>query len=367
MPRWLLMLSCLVASPLFAQRPPDITLDAKMNRAAIDGVLKAIDKYYVSPAIAKEINETIRARMERGEYDKIKSAFDLIDVMDEQLQAISKDAHLKVSYNHRGSPLVEGADDLPDSPEDLAEDRKAARESNFGIERAARLPGNIGHLDVRAFHRPEYAGETVGAAMTLLANTDALIIDLRNSRGGTPDMVLFLVSYFFAGEEPFHLGDFYSRPTDETQQLWTLPYVPGKRYVGKDVYILMSKRTFSAPEGFASFMQHHKRATVVGEPTRGGTHPGMMIKVHEHFGVFVPMDKPVYPIGTPRFVLGRPFYEKWEADDDGRPVKPDIEVPAEQALKTAHLEALQKKVAKEPKQKEDLQPLIENLKQELNR
>jgi hypothetical protein len=40
-------------------------------------------------------------------------------------------------------------------------------------------------------------------------------------------------------------------------QTWTLPYVSGQRYVGKDVYILTSQRTFSIAEAFTYRIGDH--------------------------------------------------------------------------------------------------------------
>lgn len=200
--------------------------------------------------------------------------------------------------------------------------------------------------------------------MSFLANTDALIIDLRNSSGGSADMVLFMSSYFF-DEEPFHLGDWYVRAENRMQQWWTLPYVPGSRYLGKDVYILLSRRSFSAVEGLSSILQHHKRAVIVGEQTRGGTHPGRMVRVHPNFAVFVPMSWFIYPTGAPSMPIDRPVYPTTKTDHEGTPVTPDIAVPASQALKRAHLEALTKLLARDPAQKGRLESIIQGLKKEL--
>ena len=57
--------------------------------------------------------------------------------------------------------------------------------NNFGFEKVERLPGNIGYLDLRAFMPPMFVGETAAAAMTFLANTDAVIVDLRQNGGGS--------------------------------------------------------------------------------------------------------------------------------------------------------------------------------------
>ena len=89
-------------------------------------------------------------------------------------------------------------DTLPRPPTGEAPDREARRApqrgeaSNFGFEKVERLEGNVGYLDLRGFHRAEVGGDTAAAAMNFLANTDALIIDLRKNGGGAPDMVALI-------------------------------------------------------------------------------------------------------------------------------------------------------------------------------
>ncbi len=351
-------------SHTFAQRPPDIKLTADTNRQVVDRVISAINKYYVSAEVAKRVDDSLRTRLKNGEYDKITSAFDLLDALDLHMQEVSKDRHLAVAYSHIAQTLIEGHDFRPETPQQREEALKEARARNFGFQKVERLQGNIGYLELNSFVRPEFAGELARASMTFLADTDALIIDLRNSSGGSADMVVFLASYFFA-EEPFHLGDWFIRAENRVQQWWTFPYVPGSRYLQKDVYILLSRRSFSAVEGFAAILQHHKRALIVGEATRGGTHPGRMVQVHPNFAVFVPMSWFIYPTGTPAFPIDRPVHPTTETDVEGRGVRPDIEVPAIQALKRAHLEALIRKSHDDPGQKERLESIIERLKKEL--
>jgi C-terminal processing protease CtpA/Prc len=354
-----------LVSPASAQRPPDIKLNESANRQVVEGVTRAVKKYYVSAEVAGRVEARLRERLQNGEYDKITSAFDLMDALDSHLQEVSRDKHLAVAYSHKPEPLDTERDFRPETPREKEAARLDARAKNFGFEKVERLPGNIGYLELNSFVRPEFSGETAGAAMSFLANTDALIIDLRNSSGGAADTVVFLSSYFF-DDEPFHLGDWYIRAENRVQQWWTFPYVPGSRYVGKDVYILLSRRSFSAVEGFASILQHHKRAVVVGEQTRGGTHPGRFVRVHPNFAVFVPMSWFIYPAGVPAFPVDRAVYPATRTDYEGTGVKPDIEVPAAQALKKAHLEALNKKLERDPGQKESLDSTIRSLKKELD-
>ena len=134
---------------------------------------------------------------------------------------------------------------------------------------------------------PAVAGETATAAMTFLSSTDAVIFDLRQNGGGNPNMVAFLTSYLL-GPQAVHLNDFYSRPTNETSQSWTLPYVPGRRLTGADVYVLTSSRTFSGAEEFTYNLKHLKRATVVGETTGGGAHTVGGRRINDRFAIAIP-------------------------------------------------------------------------------
>jgi len=85
---------------------------------------------------------------------------------------------------------------------------------------------------LQGFFPASLGGETAAAAMNFLANTDALIIDLRQNGGGDPSMVAFLISYLFDGPDPVHLNDLYFRPTGETQQWWTLATFPAHGSAG---------------------------------------------------------------------------------------------------------------------------------------
>ena len=122
------------------------------------------------------------------------------------------------------------------------------------------------------FEMAALAGEAIAAAMTLIAHTRALIVDLRHNVGGDPATVALACSYLF--DQRTHLNSIYQREGDRTDQYWSLDWVPGRRFgQHKPVYVLTSSRTFSAAEEFAYNLQSHRRATLVGRATRGGAHP----------------------------------------------------------------------------------------------
>ena len=356
--RFLLPVLVLLGSPiLIAQNgaPPDITLDAAARAEVIDGALKALRDGYVFPDVAEKMEQAIRGRQQRKEYDAITSGRQFAQTLTEHLREVSKDKHLGVNFNPQGfaPPPAAGAAP-PDPAAQLERQRTMAARQNFGFVRVERLPGNIGYVDFRAFMPPAIAGETATAAMNFLASTDAVIFDMRQNGGGDPSMVAFITSYLF-GPQPVHLNDFYFRPTNETRPSWTLPYVPGKRLTDKDVYVLTSSRTFSGAEEFTYNLKHLKRATVVGETTGGGAHLVGGRRINNYFGIGVPS--------------GRPINAVTKTDWEGTGVEPDVKVPADDALKAAHLMALEKQEQRLPADavglRNDVTATIQSLRNEL--
>jgi hypothetical protein len=335
-----------------AQEPelPDLTIDANMRTQVIDGILKRLDDSYVFPDVAKKMEQSIRERVSNKEYDQITSAKEFVTKLTNDLQAVSHDKHLRVRYSY--NPLPERGPRREPTAEEREQQKRELTWMNHGFTKVERLPGNIGYIDFRGFMDPDLAADTVAAAMNFVNGTDALIIDMRNNGGGNPAMVAFVCSYLF-GPEPVHLNDLYWREGNRTDEFWTRKEVPGKRYLNKDVYVLTSKRTFSGAEEFTYNLKNLKRATIVGETTGGGAHPGGGFRINEHFGMFVPTGRAISPITK----------TNWE----GTGVTPDIDVPADQALVVARLMALKKSLTtlQNPDIKAGVQDEIQKLEKEL--
>jgi hypothetical protein len=146
-------------------------------------------------------------------------------------------------------------------------------------------------------------------------------------------MVQLFESYLFdEHKKPKLLMTRYHRARDEVQQRWTYPYIPGKHLSDAPVYILTSKRTFSGGEDMAYTLKHHGRATIIGETTGGGAHPVTELTPGEGFLIILPEGYPTHPVT--------------QANWEGTGVQPDIQVPREQALETAHRHAIQSLVEK---------------------
>ncbi len=331
--------------------------DVKIDKAEKEQVVKRIGKIltstYIYPETAQKMSDHIAGRLEKGQYDKIESPARFADQLARDLRIISKDRHIRVGYDPEEVDRLRRSKKNSNDPELIKRMLKAQRRVNFGFREVKILSGNIGYLDLRQFAGTKYAGETAVAAMNFLANCDALIVDLRNNGGGSPEMIQLLTSYFY-DQDAIHLNTFYWRPSDKTVQFWTLPHVPGKKIPDVDIYILTSRRTFSAAEEFCYNLKNLKRATLVGETTGGGAHPGGPAVINNNFFINVPRGKAINPITK----------TNWE----GVGVKPDIEVSQEEALKTAHLKALEKLSAdtKDEQDKNIYDWYIQSLKAELN-
>ncbi len=339
---------------MFAQpsRPagPDRTLDAAARAKAIETAAAALDTQYVFPDVGAKMAAKLRERHKAGAYAAIASGQKLAETLTADLQAISHDLHLRVMFSPEKLPLHP---QKPTAAEE-AKDRAYRERVNHGFDKIERLDGNVGYLKLRGFFPAGAAGETCAAAMTFLANTSALIIDLRENGGGDPAMVALVTSYLY-GEEPVHLNDLYFRPSNETTQFWTHAWVPGRRFgPPKPVYVLTSKHTFSAAEEFTYNLKNLKRATIIGETTGGGAHPGEMIRLHDHLGMFLPSGRAINPISK----------TNWE----GTGVSPDVASAPDKALDLAYVKALEPIVAaeKDPQIRPYLQQRLDEARKKLS-
>jgi C-terminal processing protease CtpA/Prc len=278
---------------------------------------------YVDQTAAEKISADLRKRASLGEFDGLDGE-ELAKRLNARIRAFTTDPHLGIRYS--AEPVVEPGRSEP-SPEDRERVRRFAAAQNFGFEKVERLPGNVGFMELNGFIDPQLGGDTAAAAMAFLANTDAMIIDLRYNSGGVPGLGLLLSSYFF--DKPVHLHSIEWREGGEkrVEQFWTQALVPGRRFVHQPLFILTSDRTISAAESFAYSLQAIGRAKVIGEVSAGGGHAGGEVRIAEHFAAFIPTGRAVNPVTK----------TNWE----GKGIQPDVAVDEKQAATTAHRIALE--------------------------
>jgi hypothetical protein len=297
----------------------DRLIDAETRVQVVETTARKLLDFYVLPDVGKNMAARIRDKQRSGAYDTIQSCAVLAKALTDDIRSVSNDSHTYILYSNgviREPP--------PPAPGAVLKASPGAVRTNFGFRRLEVLDGNLGYVDLRGFVAPEFASNTLAAAMNFLANTDALIIDLRANQGGNGEMVRQFSSYFFAA--PVHIADSYNRE-GKTGEVWTLPTVAGTPYPSKPLFLLTSSSTFSAAEGFAYSLQSMKRAVVVGERTVGGAYGGGRQNINDHFDLLLSTSRSVSTV----------THTDWE----GTGVQPDIPVPAAQALDAAIAKAHQ--------------------------
>jgi hypothetical protein len=306
----------------FLKIPPGLTaadmdkeLDAETRSRIVDAIAAKLTELYVYPDVAKKMEQALRDNQKNGAYDAVSDSQAFAELLTEQLQGVSHDRHLSVRF--MPIPLPKGDSDA--SPENTARFREELEKANCYFEKAERLDGNIGYIKFDGFGDPDICGPKATTAFATLGDVDAIILDLRQNRGGRPDMVAFVSSYLFAKKT--HLNDIYERKANKTTQSWTNPDVPGKKLATQPVFVLTSHDTFSGAEDFTYGLKNLKRATIVGETTGGGAHPIEGARLDDHFMLDVPFARSISPITK----------TDWEVTG----VEPDVKVPADQALETA--------------------------------
>jgi Peptidase family S41/N-terminal domain of Peptidase_S41 in eukaryotic IRBP len=334
--------------------PDDGSLAAEQmsGREIVTTAMSLLRTNYVFPEVAEQAATAIEARLAAGEYDNLDE-ITLTELVTSQLQDITGDKHLRLRLGggprpggpgpgpggpRPGGPEPGGPEPEPrpvpgraepGEPDDRGGRRPGMRKmgqlGNFGIRRVERLDGNVGYLDVRSVPPPAVAGPAIAAAMELVAGTYALIIDLRHNGGGAPEGVVFWCSYLLP-ERPTHLNDIFHADTGETRQFWSLPYVPGTRYIDRPVYVLTSSHTFSGGEDFCYTLQALGRAELIGETTGGGAHPTRPFPISQAVHIGIPFARSINPVtGT-----------NWQ----GTGVVPDVAVPEDEAYDVAYAKAL---------------------------
>jgi hypothetical protein len=281
-----------------------------------------VEEHYIFPEVAAAVSGVLAAGLAAHRYPADAPA--LAAAVTADLQSVNGDKHLRLIYHDEMLKERPAGDDA----EERALFASWADQACGGVACVRRLAGNVGYLELRPILFPAaMCGEIVTAAMSVLAATDVLLIDLRQCRGGEPGMAVFLASYLW-DDDPVQLTGLRDRKDSLLRQAWTLPYVPGRRFGRtKPVYVLTSATTFSGGEQLSYDLQQLGRAAVVGERTRGGAHAREGFVVHPHLEATIPVAESVNP--------------KTGGNWEGTGVAPDIETTADRAQDVAYERALQ--------------------------
>lgn len=268
-------------------------------------IANLIEENYLFPTKAKEIATFIRTLEINADEDTFA------EQLTRALIEFAEDEHLLLQY------APEQIAEQQDHEAIMREHTARARSRNFGFETVQHLADNIGYWKLNELPPVFIAGKMVDAAITLLENTNAIILDMQTCEGGAADMVQYIASVFL--KEELALSGIESRKHG-LQEVKTLPEMTCTRLTEKPLMILIGEATFSAAEALAYDLQAHKRATIIGRRSRGGAHLSDFFPIDNTWLLRIPVARALNPITQ----------GNWE----GRGVIPDFvsETPRQTAI-----------------------------------
>ncbi len=301
-----LVLFVAIVFPLFVQA--DTSLTPAERAASLHGVIRILNEQYVFPETALKVSDFLLQQEQSGALADVTTHALFVEKVGALMRQHSGDGHLNLALiaeqggvSHR---LIE------------TEERK---NNNFAFEQARILPGNVGYLKLHKFWQAEEAHKVGHAALVFLSHSDHIVIDLRDSGGGSPQLVQYLISHFVP--EGTLLWDLFDRNGKSTEQVRSLAVPDSELLKTKPLYILQSEQLVSAGEFFSYTLQQLGRAVVIGETSAGLAHYTGAAQVNHWLFVRIPLLRPVNPVTGTNF--------------EGVGVEPNIRVSAEMALYTA--------------------------------
>ncbi|MBX9883787.1 MAG: S41 family peptidase, partial [Novosphingobium sp.] len=277
-------------------------------RAAIVAQLSTeLHRRYVYREAGERGAAAITAAATSGAYDGVTDLPSLAGRLTRDLRGVLHDNHLAVFAAAEGRTFS-----IASIPAGEA-----------GIVRADRLAGGIAYLEIAGFSNPWSFKPALDRAMAGLKGSRAVILDMRGNHGGNPASVSYLVSHFVRAGKRIEINRIVWRKagtTDLTRKPFFSEPTPVS-FAGLPVYVLTSSNTFSGGEELAYDIKTLKLGTLVGETTGGGANPGQSFPIGHGVMVFIPTGRAESPITG----------SNWE----GQGVRPDLAVPAADALASA--------------------------------
>lgn len=327
----------------------------EMKKNVIQSAISLLHEHYIFPEKVKTIEAALLKKMNSGGYSSLQNPPDFLRELNADLEREGNDHHLNISFNPERVAQIrlDEQNEADGKPEVFTEQMmQRMRYENFRMRKLERLDGNVGYFRFLNFLPLMAAKESMASAMNFIRHSGALILDLRENGGGDAESMNFLLGYFLA--DGTQTGAWQHREGNRTEKIFVKPD-PAVQKIPDDVpvHILVSNRTSSAAEGFAYTLQQYKRATIVGEQTKGEGNPGQLFVLNDFLYIMIPTMEGLNP------VTGKGI--------EGTGVTPDIAVSPGSSLARALLEIYTQWALSSPNpaQKQLAEWLVPALKNEL--
>ena len=158
--------------------------------------------------------------------------------------------------------------------------------------------------------------EAILQSFEKIKSCDSIVFDLRRNNGGDDWVAILMLSFIFGERRHVNTNVFrnerrkqYTLSPNELRNLFGRNDIPLLN--NKNIFVLISRNTFSAAELFTYILQTFGKAIVIGEQSGGGANGGEEFHVNKNMKIF-----------TPYFYCENPITrDNWEK----RGVRPDIQ------------------------------------------
>jgi len=297
------------------------------QRAIVAEFQELLEAEYVLEDKLSLFTDGFESAIEAGLYSQPQSTEDFSKRTNKIIQASFPDRHLRILSPERyeqvvqmfGNPTAEQHDakasqagqgpahagghagrTQPASNADTRQKREQAGLNALreiaGITRVAEINrdglNQVGYLAFERFIYSEKAKSAIANIFAAFSESERIIIDLRDCRGGDGEMVVFLSNYFF--DERTHLVSSQTRGSEPVER-WTQPNDLSPIFAKKDLDVLISNQTFSAGESFAFGLKRTGRARLLGLATGGGGHMNNFFPLPSGFGASISVGRTFDP------------------------------------------------------------------------
>lgn len=263
---------------------------------AVARIAALVEENYVFPVKGKAIAADFTDAHRRGKFKNAPDWTEFGRLATERLLAASGDGHMYVRFDPEKTRELAAAPPKSENPETPPAENpfyynQRARDKNYGFTEVKIFEDGVGYLKISEINLSEKSLPILFAAMRFVAESKALIIDLRGNGGGGSNVGAVFESFFLP--KNVALLEFKDRRgTIETAA--TVRWLTEPKYAAP-VYIIVDKRTASAAEAFAFALQTQKRASIVGQTSAGAAHMNSWYAVNEQIYVSVSTGAPVIP------------------------------------------------------------------------
>ncbi|PSL48325.1 peptidase S41-like protein [Chitinophaga niastensis] len=285
--------------------------------AAINKIAVLLEKNYVSEAKGKAIADHLLQEQRQGAFDKVSSWKEMDTLTTGILKRFSHDGHLYVRNKPAVAKSLLTKDTTADAGDDMFFYGPQAAINNYGFRETRILEDNIGYIRLSEINISRKSLALLNATMLFVANTRALIIDLRDNVGGGSDVDAVFESFFLPPGKTILIS---RNRTGIEEKVKTVNWLTQPAYT-KPVYVLINKKTVSAGEEIPFVLQKNNRAKIIGQTSAGAANMNTFLYVNDALFLSVSIAATTYPGTT----------DSWE----GKGVEPDYTTAPGEELERA--------------------------------